>query len=211
MSTEKTLTQDFAEMMHIVGYVQKDAENKFHKYGYASANAVFTKVREELSKRGIAIVRDTEKSRIVWQNETGTNVIYDWVGYFTRGSEAIRFCGMGQGSDKTDKAVMKAQTAALKYALAGTFLISWGDDPENEAAAPSEAPTKKRKPPVKKPRGAVKKDPVDVQQILVRIEESKSLNELDEIIEFAKRLTISEPDKPVLNEAYQAKRTELSV
>ena len=37
---------------------------------------------------------------------------------------------MGQGTDKGDKAVMKANTAALKYALAGIFLISWGDDPE---------------------------------------------------------------------------------
>ncbi len=50
--------------------------------------------------------------------------------------------------DAGDKALMKAQTAAIKYAMARAFNISWGDDPEadpkvdNIDNAPTEAPKK---------------------------------------------------------------------
>jgi len=37
---------------------------------------------------------------------------------------------MGSGQDSGDKAVMKAQTAAIKYAYLLSFAISTGDDPE---------------------------------------------------------------------------------
>src|SRR5690606_34885912 len=51
----------------------------------------------------------------------------------TESAEEIQVSGLGQGSDKGDKAVMKAVTAAVKYALSTGFLISWGDDPEADS------------------------------------------------------------------------------
>ena len=39
----------------------------------------------------------------------------------------------GEGIDKGDKAGYKADTGALKYYLANTFMVATGDDPEKES------------------------------------------------------------------------------
>ncbi len=120
-----TLHKDLADVMAIVGYIQKDGKNDFHKYKYASAEKVLGKVNEELSKRGICIQSQAQSIHY----EHGHAVV--WVRLnLRRGDETISFEGIGEGSDKGDKAIMKANTAAIKYALASGFLISWGDDPE---------------------------------------------------------------------------------
>ena len=41
----------------------------------------------------------------------------------------------GEGADPGDKAPYKAMTGALKYALLQSFLLSTGDDPEDEHAS----------------------------------------------------------------------------
>lgn len=124
-----TLHKDLAEVMNIVGYIQKDGKNDFHKYKYASAEKVLGKVNEELSKRGICIQSQAQSVHY----EHGHAVV--WVRLnLRRGDETISFEGIGEGSDKGDKAIMKANTAAIKYALASGFLISWGDDPEQDSS-----------------------------------------------------------------------------
>ena len=44
--------------------------------------------------------------------------------------ESIDLYGIGTGQDAGDKAVMKAETAAIKYAYLLSMAISTGDDPE---------------------------------------------------------------------------------
>lgn len=135
-----TLQKHLSEIMGIVGHIQKDAYNSHFKYKYASAAKVFEAVRNELTVRGIVVERDLDRSTTLFVSADGGNVVYNWAGYFVLGDERVPFCGIGQGADKGDKAAMKAATAALKYALAGTFFISWDDDPENsdnDASAPS--------------------------------------------------------------------------
>jgi hypothetical protein len=44
--------------------------------------------------------------------------------------ETVTITGIGSGQDSGDKAVMKAQTAAIKYAYLLSLAISTGDDPE---------------------------------------------------------------------------------
>ena len=44
--------------------------------------------------------------------------------------ESVKIKGLGSGQDAGDKATMKAQTAAIKYAFLLSFAISTGDDPE---------------------------------------------------------------------------------
>ena len=213
---DKTLGEHISEMMDIVGYVQKDARNDFHRYKYASADAVLTRVRQELSARGIYIKRDIDRSGVQWTNvddEGKINIIYDWAGWLVLGDKGIEIFGTAQGSDKTDKAAMKAQTAALKYALAGTFLISWGDDPEAEAhakPAPSTtAPASKKKAAKSKARGVKKKAPVDIEAVVSKIRAAKSMDALEAVVTAAKSLEIEATDKPILNKAYVEKKEEL--
>ena len=61
--------------------------------------------------------------------------------------EYIDIAGLGNGQDSGDKAVMKAETASIKYAYMMAFNISTGDDPEADvrtdqfmAETPNEPP-----------------------------------------------------------------------
>ena len=126
--SDKTLVQKLAEVMAEVGYVQKDATNDFHKYRYASAEAVLKKVNSALSERGIALSSAAELAHY----DVGHAIVKLSL-TFHDGTDILTVEGLGEGSDKGDKATMKASTAALKYAMANAFLISWGDDPEADA------------------------------------------------------------------------------
>ena len=132
--SEQTLVQKLADVMAEVGYVQKDATNEFHKYRYASAAAVLSKVNAALSSRGIAVSSMAElvaHDRIQGDKDKHKTIaVVKLTLIFNDGTDALQIEGLGSGEDTGDKAVMKANTAALKYALANAFLISWGDDPE---------------------------------------------------------------------------------
>jgi hypothetical protein len=144
----QSLASKLAEVAKEVAYVQKDSVNSFQNYKYASAEAVLSKVNEALTSRGIAISSGVE---LVNYHQGGpkesSNAIVCITLRFVDGAtnEVLAVQGLGQGADKSDKAVMKANTAALKYCYANAFTISWGDDPEvpNDLDKTS-AKTKKR-------------------------------------------------------------------
>jgi hypothetical protein len=48
--------------------------------------------------------------------------------------ETLQLVGLGSGQDAGDKAVMKGQTASLKYAYLLSLAISTGDDPEDDSS-----------------------------------------------------------------------------
>lgn len=152
MSTkEHALATKLAKVAQEVAYVQKDATNSFQKYKYASAEAVLRKVNESLTSRNIAL--STSAELVQYHHGEGkvpSVAIVSITLRFIDGdtSEVIAVQGLGQGADKGDKAVMKANTAALKYAYANAFTISWGDDPEADTTidrSASRKPTKARK------------------------------------------------------------------
>lgn len=117
-----------AEVMGEVSYVQKDKKNDFHGYSYASAEAVLRKVSEALAKRGICVSSESE----LLQNDPGRATVRVTL-TFLHESGSVSAQGIGSALDKGDKACMKANTAAVKYAVSSAFLISWGDDPENDS------------------------------------------------------------------------------
>jgi len=145
----QTLASKLAEVMGEVGYVQKDAYNAFSKYQYASLKAVLLKVNPALSKRGIAVASHADvisQTRIPGKHGDN-NLVVVRVGLdFTDGVNSIHSEGLGSGLDAGDKAIMKANAAAMKYALAGPFLISWGDDPEADISTDDNAPERKSEP-----------------------------------------------------------------
>lgn len=158
MSTkqEHGLAKKLAEIAREVAYVQKDATNSFQKYKYASAEAVLGKVNEALTSRNIALSTTAELVQYHHGEGKSANVaIVQLTLRFIDGdsSEVIAVQGLGQGADKGDKAVMKANTAALKYAYANAFTISWGDDPE---ATNESGESKPRKKKVTKKNGTIK-------------------------------------------------------
>jgi len=132
------LSEKLAQVMSEVGYVRKDATNDFHHYKYASAEAVLKKVNAALSARGIAVSSQAELLHYEPVGK-GMHAVVKLSLTFVDGDEKLTVQGLGEGSDTGDKAVMKANTAALKYAMANAFMISWGDDPEADATTDQRA------------------------------------------------------------------------
>ena len=131
---DKTLVEHMSEVMKEVGYIQKDATNNFQNYTYASAQAVYGKVREALSERGIAVCGDVElvKSELVGAKLKHL-VVTKHTLTFTDGKDSLSVSALGEGMDSGDKASMKSNTAGVKYCLAKAFLISWGDEAESDS------------------------------------------------------------------------------
>lgn len=203
--TEKSLHADLAEVMAEVGYVQKDGTNAFQKYKYASAEAVLKKVNAALSSRGICI---SSNCTVVHFNPSGTdssggkvasNAVVHLRLKFVRGSEEVLVEGMGQGADSGDKAVMKANTAAIKYCLTNAFCISWGDDPEADETTDG-AP--------KKGRAATKKTAptLDNKALLAQIDGAGSRKALEAVKEDIKKFSRTSPEYKALVAAFQKKK-----
>lgn len=136
MSEEKrTIDAKLAEIMAEVRLIAFDAKNDFQKYKYASAKAVLSKVNEGLSSRGLSIENKSSLLRYDVNEKGSHNAIIHLRMTINDGEsgETRSFEGIGSGADKGDKAVMKATTAAHKYAYAMAFCISWGDDPEGSS------------------------------------------------------------------------------
>ena len=114
------------------GYVQKDGANGFHKYRYASAAAILAHVNPALAKHGVAVVgtNPTILSEQGAGKERVVTVRMEVTVADVQSGERATFAGLGSGQDAGDKAVMKAQTAATKYAWMVALSISTGDDPE---------------------------------------------------------------------------------
>lgn len=133
------------KVMEYCGYVQKNGKNDFHKYRYASASDVLEKVNAALVKYGLACLAQSEliDLRDVVNGKGATEhlatIRVKLTVIDTDSGETIELCGLGSGQDPTDKAVMKAQTAAIKYAWMLSLNISTGDDPEADSGTDERA------------------------------------------------------------------------
>lgn len=127
----KSLYDKLLALMDKVSYVRKRGRNEFHKYKYARAEDVLGKVQAGLIKVRLVAYPQYE---VVSSEKTEKGVIVTVRCALTiadaDGPEFIVAISLGSGSDTGDKAVMKAMTAAHKYAWLHTLNIATGDDPE---------------------------------------------------------------------------------
>jgi len=140
-----SLKEKLAEVAADCGYVRKDGVNQFHKYNYATAATIFEKVGESLyrhrlvSKPKFRIEESTTRQNSKGQTETLVTVEVTLTVADLDSELVVELNGFGSGMDNSDKAVMKAQTAALKYAWMMGLNISTGDDPEADATVDTRA------------------------------------------------------------------------
>lgn len=149
----KKITSKLVKVMEEVSHVQKNGTNEFHKYQYATAADVLEKVNEALCKNKICSV--AKASLISLDHVTNAKGNQEHLATVemnirlidSESGEYLDIAGLGNGQDSGDKAVMKAETASIKYAYMMAFNISTGDDPEADvrtdefmAETPNEPP-----------------------------------------------------------------------
>lgn len=151
----KKIAAKMIAVMRECSHIAKNGTNSFHGYTYATSADVLSKVNAALVEQGLAslVIPElisleevkTAKGSIEHLATVKVNITL-----IDRDSdESVLITGIGSGQDSGDKAVMKAQTAAIKYAYMLSLSISTGDDPEADARTDentSAEPTKKAAP-----------------------------------------------------------------
>lgn len=122
-------------------------------YSYASDTDLITALRPAMLEHGLVMVPvkvepalDLDK---VGSQETMSRVVLVQTFRVQNIDEPDDFVDvqvLGEGADTLDKAVYKAHTGALKYALRLVFTLPTGDDPDQFASSQQEqAPTQKKR------------------------------------------------------------------
>lgn len=128
----KTIHQRMHSAMKALDFIAKDKTNDFHKYNYASEQAIKEAVHAQLVEHGILF----HMNFVDLIRNDGNNLLFVVFEYsfinVDNPEDFIKGQFIGSGEDKGDKAIYKAITGAIKYALTSSFLIPTGDDPENE-------------------------------------------------------------------------------
>jgi hypothetical protein len=139
---KNALRQELSEK----GILKREGQNNFDKYSYfseAQYKALFTQL---FAKHGLEL-KFTELDYIPFEGtekQANGRLVkdqFDLIDIDTGFYESSVITG--EGLDKGDKAGYKADTGALKYYLANTFLVATGDDPETESPEVKASPKKK--------------------------------------------------------------------
>ena len=133
------IAKKLVNVMNECSHIAKNGVNSYHQYKYATAEDVLLKVNEALTKNKIASVVIPEIASMVdvvnlkgnTEHLVTVNVQIKLID--SESGESVNFFGIGSGQDAGDKAVMKAQTAAIKYAYMLSLCIATSDDPEADS------------------------------------------------------------------------------
>ncbi len=121
------LCKKVLKVMAEVGMVEKDSTNPHFKYKYLSAANLLSKIQPSLVANGLIAAQEM---KVVSDNGGRVTVECRLSVIDVESGATIEVVSLGCGIDSGDKAVMKAQTAAHKYAWYHLLNIPTGDDPE---------------------------------------------------------------------------------
>jgi hypothetical protein len=138
MSDKLTLVQKLVKVYEEVDHIEKRGTNREQNYKFVRSADLAHAIRNALLKLGVyAQVVFTHISTYSYTTAKGTHMnatdvrcdieFYDGD---DRGIMPFHASGLGTGADTGDKAMFKAQTGALKYALRNAFLVPDDADPE---------------------------------------------------------------------------------
>ncbi len=125
------IAKKLVAVMNECSHVTKNGVNTFHNYKYATAEDVLHKVNEALTKNKLATVVQPniasfgDVTNLKGNTEHLATVIVKVSIIDSESGESVDLYGIGSGQDAGDKAVMKAQTAAIKYAYMMPVHCNW--------------------------------------------------------------------------------------
>ena len=128
------LTAKLIEVMKDCSVIAKSGVNQSQNYKYTTTNDVLEKVNASLTKHKIASIVEPdliELKEITTSKGNSAHIATVKVKIVLIDAESGESCtifGLGSGQDFNDKAIMKAQSAAIKYAYLLSLAISSNDD-----------------------------------------------------------------------------------
>lgn len=134
--TNTGLYEKLSLAMKSCSYIEKTGENTFHGYSYVTSSDVLERVNDALTSVGLITavtptlldLREVQTAKGNIDKHATISVTISIIDIET--GESVQISGIGSGQDSGDKAIMKAETAAIKYAYMLSFCIATGDDPE---------------------------------------------------------------------------------
>lgn len=134
-----TLFGKMAQVMKLVSRVPKNGFNTFHKYKYAMADDVADCIRDAMGESNLALfVEMGEPNQETIEGDNNKMMIRTTIRFiftFACGDTGATMSKtwVGQVDDNSDKAISKCATAAEKYFLMKTFIVSAGDEPDADS------------------------------------------------------------------------------
>ena len=126
----KTLAGKLAAVLGEIGRVAKRGYNQHFKYEYVTEADLADEIRPLLSKYNLCVIPSVVSTSTEANNVSIVQMTFTIIDGDTGEKETSSFFGAGQ--DKADKGIYKAVTGAMKYWMYKTFIVSTGDDPEND-------------------------------------------------------------------------------
>lgn len=124
--------------MNVVGYLKKDRKLEGGaRYNYLSEEKVTAEVHAAFADIGICIVpicmeilENREDTTLAGNAVHVTRIRVTYQLMDAQDGSTLTLQSLGEGSDSGDKCLNKCMTAAYKYALRESLIISTGDDPD---------------------------------------------------------------------------------
>ena len=137
VSEPTTVYQALIAAMADVGAVGKTDYNKQQNFAYRGIDAVMNAVSPVFQKHGIIVVPEHD---VIDTTERTSNAggalrfvqLRSKFRFYGPAGDFVEATTIGEAMDSGDKAVNKAQSIALKYALFTVLCIPTGDDPDAE-------------------------------------------------------------------------------
>lgn len=157
------LLAKLAAIMADLNWVEKRGHNAHFNYDYATESDILAAIRPRLAEVGIFVQTIVEAETAIPTGKTSSSgavmkthrVQLLHIFYDSESGESLEGVGIGYSNDDSDKGFYKAYTGAVKYFFTKTFLVSSGDDPENQNPEEREAAkkAKREKPAATAPAG----------------------------------------------------------
>ena len=134
-----------------VGAVSKDATNQFDRYKYRSIDAVMNAMYPAMAKNHLFVIPEVmEITREDRKSDKDKNLVYSVVKvcytFATDDGSSVKAVVIGEGSDRGDKSINKAMSAAFKYALFQVFCIPTEEMVDSERDSDGFKPQSKEAP-----------------------------------------------------------------
>jgi hypothetical protein len=133
------LVRKLAAVLGAITRIPKRGWNDHFKYNFATEQDISDALRHLLAEAGVFVfssIESIDRRENVVNGKTKILTEVRTLHTFIDADSGERFAvkGAGDGEDNSDKGIYKAFTGAMKYFLMKNFLISTGDDPENDSA-----------------------------------------------------------------------------